>query len=113
MSEDCIFCEIVAKKIPSKIILEEKNFVAFQDVNPQAPVHFLVVPRVHIESIDAVKDNELILIGQMVKVAKQLAHEIKLKGYRLVFNNGREAGQSVFHIHLHVLGGRPMLWPPG
>ncbi len=114
MNETCIFCKIAKKEIPSKIVFEDGEIVAFQDVNPQAPVHLLVIPRLHLAGVDQVEGGHYALVGKMIGIAKQLAAERKLaKGYRLVLNNGPEAGQSVFHIHLHVLGGRPMSWPPG
>ena len=114
MSERCIFCDIIKKKIPSKIELEEKELIAFQDVNPKAPVHLLIIPREHIPLLDELKPKHLSLIGKMVDAACRLAKEKGLtEGYRLVWNNGVQAGQSVFHIHLHLLGGRAMHWPPG
>ena len=111
---DCIFCKIVSKKIPSKIVLDEKDILAFHDVNPKAPVHLLVITKQHVAKIDDMTDAQGELLGKMIYAAKKLAEEYNIKqGYRLVFNNGLEAGQSVFHIHLHLLGGRPMSWPPG
>ncbi len=111
---DCLFCKIVDKKIPAKIELEEKNILAIQDVNPQAPVHLLIIPREHIAKIDDIKEAQIPLVGELVDAARRIAKAKNIAGgYRLVFNNGAEAGQSVFHIHLHLLGGRAMRWPPG
>ena len=112
---DCIFCKIIDKKIPAKIELEEEKLMAIQDMNPQAPVHLLIIPKEHIARIDDLKgEAHVLLIGEMVDLARRLAGEKHIaKGYPLVLNNGAEAGQSVFHIHLHLLGGRAMSWPPG
>ncbi len=111
---DCIFCKIVEKKIPAKIEFEDTQAIAIQDIHPQAPVHLLIIPKEHIAKVDDLKDSSLEIIGHLFKVARKLAFERKItEGYRLVVNNGAKAGQSVFHIHLHVLGGRTMNWPPG
>lgn len=111
---DCIFCQIIAKKIPAKFEYENDSFMAIQDINPQAPVHLLILPKKHISDINALKKEDASLVGNMILCAKELAYQKKVEaGYRLVFNNGAQAGQSVFHIHLHVLGGRSMKWPPG
>ena len=111
---NCLFCKIIDKKIPGKVALDEKDVFAFHDVNPKAPVHILIVPKIHVAQISDMHEDQEQLIGKMVHAAKRLAEEYKIKqGYRLVFNNGAAAGQSVFHIHLHLLGGRPMSWPPG
>ena len=111
----CLFCRIVAGEIPSKIAYQDDALVAFHDINPQAPVHFLIVPRKHIATLNDVTPDDEPLIGRMHARAAALAHELGVaeRGYRAVFNCNSEAGQSVFHIHLHVLGGRPMAWPPG
>ncbi len=111
---DCIFCKIVAKELPARIIYEDKTSVAFDDVNPQAPVHVLVIPRKHFASAAEAAETDEPVIGHLHRVAAQLAQERNLTGgYRTVVNTGAEAGQSVFHLHLHLLGGRPMRWPPG
>ena len=110
---DCLFCKIIEKKIPAAFELEEKDLVAIRDINPQAPVHVLVIPREHVDKIEDLTVAQTILTGKLVEAARRLAKQFKLSGYRLVFNNGSEAGQSVFHIHLHLLGGRVMSWPPG
>ncbi|HEY3234275.1 MAG TPA: histidine triad nucleotide-binding protein [Polyangiaceae bacterium] len=112
--EDCLFCKIVEKKIPAKIVYEDERSVAFSDINPQAPTHILVVPRAHIPTINDVGPAEEPLIGHLFKVASELAGVAGFgdRGYRTVINCGPEAGQSVYHVHLHLLGGRPMGWPP-
>lgn len=112
---DCIFCKIIGREIPAAVIYEDPHVVAFEDINPQAPVHFLVVPKKHISTALDIKDGDNVLIGRMIQVAAIVAGEkgIAERGYRTVMNCNAEAGQTVFHIHLHVLGGRPMRWPPG
>lgn len=112
---DCIFCKIAEKKIPARIIYEDDLAVAFEDANPQAPVHVLVIPRKHIPTILDITEDDYKLIGHLYHVASLLAKErdIAERGFRLVLNCNREAGQTVFHIHLHLVGGRPMRWPPG
>ena len=112
--DDCLFCKIIAKKIPAKFAHEDEALAAIYDINPQAPVHLLVIPKKHISGVAEASVSDQALLGDMMLCARQLASERKLeKGYRLVLNNGTEAGQSVFHIHLHLLGGRKMTWPPG
>ncbi len=112
---DCIFCKIARKKIPSKLVFEDDLAVAFEDLNPQAPVHTLVIPKKHIATTLDLKEEDNSLIGHLVQVANHVAKEknIAAKGFRLLMNTNRQAGQSVFHIHLHILGGRVMHWPPG
>jgi histidine triad (HIT) family protein len=111
---DCIFCRIAAKTIPSKIVYEDDQAVAFEDVNPQAPVHLLVIPRRHVASLDAAQEDAA-LLGHLLRTCAVVAgHKgLSQSGYRVVTNTGSDAGQTVFHIHLHVLGGRGMRWPPG
>ncbi|MBI1977578.1 MAG: histidine triad nucleotide-binding protein [Candidatus Omnitrophica bacterium] len=114
MVEDCIFCKIIDKKIPARFEYEDSELVAIQDIHPQAPVHLLVIPRKHISDINAAQESDCKLLGGLIHRAKLLAQHKKVEdGYRLVLNNGSKAGQSVFHVHLHLLGGRPMTWPPG
>jgi histidine triad (HIT) family protein len=114
MSADCLFCKIGAKQIPSKIVYEDGDLFAFEDISPQAPTHILLCPRKHFVSLDEATTEDGALIGKLHLVAAQLARDRKmLEGYRTVFNNGRGAGQSVFHLHLHLLGGRQFRWPPG
>lgn len=113
--ENCIFCKIINKEIDSQIVHEDDDVVAFKDNNPQAPVHTLIVPRKHIATVNDLQDSDAELIGKMYLVAKSMAEQENLadRGYRMVLNCNREAGQSVFHIHVHLLGGRKMQWPPG
>ncbi len=112
---DCLFCRIASKKVPAKIIYEDEACVAFEDIAPQAPVHFLVIPKKHIATTLELKDGDEALVGHLCRVAGRLAEEKNIagRGFRLVMNTNAEAGQSVYHIHLHVLGGRHMHWPPG
>ncbi|MEW6427715.1 MAG: histidine triad nucleotide-binding protein [Thermodesulfobacteriota bacterium] len=114
MSQDCLFCKIAQGIIPANKLHEDDDVVAFWDISPQAPKHFLVIPKRHIAGPAAVDIGTEALVGRMIRVAGELAAECGIGGgYRLVMNNGAEAGQTVFHLHLHVLGGRPMGWPPG
>ncbi len=112
---NCIFCKIVEKKIPSKIVYEDNFATAFEDVNPQAPVHILVVPKKHISEIHKITESDRELVGHLFLTAKRIADEKGLheRGYRMVVNNGAGVGQTVFHIHLHILSGRRFSWPPG
>lgn len=114
MSEHCLFCKIVAGQIPAEKIYEDHDLLAFRDISPQAPTHFLVIPKKHIIGPAFLEEEDEQLVGKMMRTAARLAAELELvDGYRLVFNNGAAAGQTVFHIHLHVLGGRQLQWPPG
>ena len=112
---DCLFCKIAHGEIPAKLLYQDDLVVAFSDINPQAPVHLLVVPRQHISTINELNQANSALIGHMALVATQLAKsaEIHENGYRLVMNCNSAGGQAVFHIHCHLLGGRQMTWPPG
>ncbi len=113
--DSCIFCRIIARHAPAKIVHEDDLVVAIEDVNPQAPVHFLVIPREHLPSLkEATRQHEAVL-ARLLTVAAQLARErgLESKGYRTVINTGPLAGQSVFHLHVHVMGGRVFRWPPG
>ena len=114
-SEDCIFCKIVAGGIPAKKIYEDELSVAFRDINPQAPTHALVIPRAHVASLDDAGESDEALLGHLLRVAARVAAEEghAESGYRTVINTGAGAGQTVFHIHVHVLGGRRLTWPPG
>ncbi len=111
----CVFCKIIAGEIPSKKVFEDERCIAVRDVNPQAPTHVLVLPRKHIATMNDLVAEDEGLAGHLLRVGAQVAkaEAIDQRGYRLVFNTNAESGQTVFHIHLHVLGGRPMLWPPG
>lgn len=112
---DCLFCEIAAGTAEADVIHVSDNVVAFRDINPQAPVHILVVPKEHIESARALRDRHADLLAELFAAAAHLAkaNEIDRSGWRVVTNVGPDAGQSVHHLHLHLLGGRPMGWPPG
>lgn len=109
----CLFCKMVAGDIKPNIVFEDDNILAFRDINPQAPVHILIIPKVHVATLDDL-DNTL-LAGQLVQTAVQLAKAEGLseEGYRTVFNCNQKGGQEVYHVHLHLLGGRQMTWPPG
>ncbi|UCD25275.1 MAG: histidine triad nucleotide-binding protein [Gemmatimonadota bacterium] len=110
---ECLFCKIVGGEIPATIVAEDDQFIAFRDIEPQAPTHVLVIPRTHIASLNEATDAEL--MGRLLLFARGVAVKEGLteRGYRVVLNTNAEAGQTVFHIHAHVLGGRPMRWPPG
>ena len=112
---DCVFCGIAEKKIPAKIIMEDDKVIAFHDINPQAPVHIIIIPREHVSRVSDLSGKNASLAGNLIEAANRLAEEkgIKDKGYRLVINCNEHGGQTVFHLHLHLLGGRPLLWPPG
>ena len=111
---DCLFCKIRDGAIPAKIVAENEHALAFRDISPQAPVHVLVIPRKHIGSLAEATAADALLIGEVHLLAQQIAvTEGLANGYRTVFNTGKEGGQTVFHLHLHLLGGRGMSWPPG
>ena len=114
MSANCLFCKIAAKQIPSKIVYEDPDLFAFEDINPQAPTHILICPRKHFKSLAHATPEDQAILGELQLVAAQLARERNLlDGYRTVLNSGEGAGQTVFHLHLHLLGGRNFRWPPG
>ena len=115
MSADCLFCKIIAGEIPGHLVYEDKDVVAFKDIDPKAPLHLLVVPRQHIATLNDLSPNDDGLIGALVRRAVALAkqHGYSERGYRTVLNCNRDAGQTVFHIHLHLLAGRGFGWPPG
>ena len=110
---DCIFCKVVAGEIPAAIVKRTDRLLAFRDISPQAPTHVLVIPTMHVASLERASDGAL--LGEMVLFARDLAREagIAERGYRVVFNTNPDGGQTVFHLHLHLLGGRPLTWPPG
>ena len=111
---DCLFCRVIRGEIPSKKVYEDDRVYAFEDINPQAPTHFLIIPKQHIPGLKEAKPEDAEIIGYLNLVAAKLAEQRNLNnGYRTVLNVGPDAGQSVFHIHLHLLGGRHMSWPPG
>jgi histidine triad (HIT) family protein len=113
--ERCLFCRIIAKEIPAKIVFEDDEVVAFEDINPQAPTHVLVIPRAHIASLDALTPSNSGIVSTVIQRASEIARSKHLaeEGYRLVANCGEGAGQTVFHLHFHLLGGRSFGWPPG
>lgn len=114
MSENCLFCKIGRKEIPAKLLFEDEDAFAFEDINPQAPTHILICPRKHFAALHEASEGDQVLLGKLQLLAAKLAKERNLmSGYRTVFNNGSGAGQSVFHLHLHLLGGRSFRWPPG
>ena len=111
----CLFCKIAKREIPAKIVLENDHALAFEDVNPQAPKHFLVIPKKHLQGVHEAAPEDAAMLGELLMTAREVAEQSGLGegGYRLVVNSGRDAGQSVFHLHVHVLGGRQLAWPPG
>ncbi|MGM0602131.1 MAG: histidine triad nucleotide-binding protein [Bacillota bacterium] len=113
--KDCLFCKIAAGKMDTDFVYEDEKVVAFSDINPQAPVHLLIVPKQHISTINDISENDRELIGHVYQVAAKLAekNDIAESGYRIVSNCGDDGGQTVYHIHFHLLGGRVMQWPPG
>jgi len=112
---DCLFCKIINKEIEANIVYEDKDILAFRDIHPQAPVHILIIPKQHIEKISDLDEQKKNIVSNLILTANSLARDNKIdkQGYRLVFNCGADAGQLIFHIHLHLLGGRKMAWPPG
>lgn len=115
MPADCLFCRIAAGEIPAQTVKQGPDWVAFRDINPQAPTHILIIPRQHIPTLNDVRADQAELVGRLFLAAKQIAADegIAEDGYRVVFNCNAGAGQSVFHVHVHLLGGRAMGWPPG
>ena len=111
----CLFCKIVQREIPAAVIFEDNDIMAFRDINPQAPHHILIIPKKHIATINDTNDEDEKLLGTIILRAKKIAQQEELDevGYRLVFNINSGGGQEVYHIHLHLLGGRQMTWPPG
>lgn len=112
---DCLFCKIIAREIPATILYEDERIIIIQDINAKAPLHVLVLPRTHIATLNELTPADDALVGEMIRRAALFARErgFDERGYRTVFNCNREAGQTVFHIHLHLLAGRPLTWPPG
>lgn len=112
---ECLFCKIATKQIPAQIVYEDESMLAFRDINPQAPTHLLVIPKRHVSTINDLVPADASLVGQMVLTAQRLAVKegIGESGFRLTMNCNRDGGQTVYHIHLHLLGGRGMHWPPG
>ncbi|HKJ17150.1 MAG TPA: histidine triad nucleotide-binding protein [Xanthomonadales bacterium] len=114
MSED-LFLKIIEREIPADIVFEDDDVLAFRDISPQAPLHVLVIPKKHIRTLNDVEDEDEALLGKLINVARKIArdHGVDQEGFRVVMNCNEGAGQTVFHIHLHLLGGRPLTWPPG
>jgi histidine triad (HIT) family protein len=115
MDADCLFCRIVAGEVPARIVRQTDNVVAFRDINPQAPTHILIVPKEHLRSLEEIGEGHADVLAEMIQAAVQLARAegVDRTGWRLVANTGADAGQSVHHLHFHLLGGRRMGWPPG
>ena len=111
----CVFCKIVNKEIPARVVHEDDDVIAFHDTNPQAPTHVLVVPKRHIMGLGEATPEDEVMLGRLLLAARRVAEQtgIAESGFRTVINNGLQAGQTVFHLHVHVIGGRPMAWPPG
>lgn len=112
---DTIFSKIIRKEIPAEIVYEDDNVLAFKDIAPQAPIHILVIPKKEIPTVNDITEDDIPIVGKLVFVAKQLAKKFNIdaNGYRLVINCNQDAGQAVYHLHLHLLGGRKFVWPPG
>ena len=112
---DCLFCRIVQREIPATIVYEDDRVLAFNDIDPKAPTHVLLIPKRHIESLNDLQPDDDQLVGELTRRAAAIAKErgVSAGGFRTVFNTNRDAGQSVFHVHLHLLGGRRLAWPPG
>ncbi|HSN74405.1 MAG TPA: histidine triad nucleotide-binding protein [Anaerolineae bacterium] len=115
MTQDCIFCKIAAGEIPAKLVYQDEHVIAFHDIDPKAPVHVLIIPRRHIESLAALDSDDAETVGRLLLVADQIAQatSVAASGYRVTFNVGRDAGMAVYHLHAHLMGGRRLGWPPG
>lgn len=115
MSENCIFCKIVKKELSAKIVYEDESTIAFYDINPQAPTHILIIPKKHLPSLAEIKEQDIPLLGKLLYNTAMIAKKMGVSedGYRTVINTNRDAQQTVYHMHIHILGGRPMSWPPG
>ncbi|NLZ17831.1 MAG: histidine triad nucleotide-binding protein [Desulfobulbaceae bacterium] len=113
MAKDCLFCKIIAGEIPSDKLYEDDDVFAFRDIAPQAPMHILIIPKQHLHGPEAVMEEHERVIGKLMRKADYIAKKEGLSHYRLVCNNGADAGQTVFHLHMHIIGGRPLSWPPG
>jgi len=112
---DCLFCKIINKEIQAKTVYEDEKVLAFEDINPQAPIHILIIPKKHFANLNEMTEDDKEVVGHMFLVAGRIAKEkgVSENGYRAVFNTNKDAGQEVFHIHMHLLGGRKFAWPPG
>ncbi len=113
--DDCVFCQVIAKRLPSKVEYEDEDLIVFWDINPQAPVHLLIVPKKHIARLSDFQEGDSQLLHKTMSIAKDMAKKLELgeKGFRLVINDGKDSGQSIFHVHMHLLSGRRLMWPPG
>ena len=113
--DNCLFCKIIKGEIPAKKVYENEHIIAFNDIDPKAPVHILVIPKKHIRSINELSSSDKSLAGEIILAAKKIAkdHGLDSKGFRIVFNTNDDGGQTVYHIHMHMMGGRQMQWPPG
>lgn len=114
-NDNCLFCNIAARKIPAKTVFEDDDVIAFEDIKPQAPVHIIIIPRRHIETLEAATEADAAIVGKLVMSARKIARSkgIAASGYRVVINCNKDSGQEIFHIHVHLLGGRRFTWPPG
>lgn len=111
---DCLFCKIVSGAIPADKVYEDDNVLAFRDISPKAPAHVLIIPKKHVESVAALDEDDFDTVGHIFRVAKKLSEEFELEdGFRIVANTGPDGGQTVYHLHFHLMGGRAMGWPPG
>ena len=113
LDPDCLFCKIIEGDIPADIVYRNENVVAFRDISPNAPTHVLIIPTVHVENVAGLAKMSSVITASLFNAAGEIASAEGLEGYRTVFNTGASAGQSVFHAHMHLLGGRPLTWPPG
>ena len=113
--DDCIFCKLINREIPAKILYEDNQIIAFEDINPQAPTHILLIPKEHFASLNDIPEEKKEILSHLLLQARNIAQDLGIKenGYRIVLNTGKNSGQDVFHIHFHLLGGRRMTWPPG
>lgn len=113
--KDCVFCRIVRRELEAAVLFENERVLAFEDIRPRAPVHVLVIPKAHIPSLNEAREGSEPLLGELLSTAREMARRrgVDASGYRIVLNTGPQSGQEVFHIHFHVLGGRPLSWPPG
>ena len=113
--DNCLFCKIVKGEIPADIVYENKDILGFRDIDPKAPLHILIIPKKHIESINKLKISDKHLAGELIFASKEIAKNegIDLKGFRTIINTNEDGGQTVYHIHMHIMGGRQMKWPPG
>jgi histidine triad (HIT) family protein len=110
---DCVFCRIAQGQAPARVVYQDEDVTVFHDLHPQAPVHILLIPNHHVAGVSQVEAADEMVLGKLFSVSRRVAEELGVADYRLVVNNGRQAGQSVFHLHMHLLGGRGMGWPPG